>query len=89
MLIILGLILAVAASDATMTVSWYSTEGTTYRVQAKPGLVADWTDASDDVTATNAVTRKAVPRRGDEQSFFRVIAVSDRSRLGDHKSQGR
>jgi hypothetical protein len=69
------LIRAAAIADGEMSVSWFSTEGTTYRVQAKPGLVADWADVAGDVTATNAVTRKNVPCQGDTQCFFRVIAV--------------
>lgn len=66
---------AVAASDTTMTVSWFSTEGTAYRVQAKPGLVAEWTDVSEDVMATDAVARASVPWRKDTQGFFRVVAA--------------
>jgi hypothetical protein len=63
-------------SDTTLTVSWYSNEGTTYRVQARPDLITDWTDVPGDVIATDAVASKSIPCNGDRQCFYRILAVS-------------
>jgi hypothetical protein len=67
---------AAAVSDTTLTVSWYSNEGTTYRVQARPDLITDWTDVPGDVIATDAVASKSIPCNGDRQCFYRILAVS-------------
>jgi hypothetical protein len=65
----------VAASEAGVTVNWFSSAGTTYRLQMKPALNADWSDLPGDVTATGATTSKTVASTPDSQCFFRVIAV--------------
>jgi Protein of unknown function (DUF3616) len=65
----------VAASEAGVTVNWFSTAGTTYRLQMKPALSADWVDAPGDVTATGVTASKTVVPVPNSQCFFRVIAV--------------
>lgn len=65
----------VAASEAGVIVNWFSTAGATYRLQMKPALNADWSDAPGDVTATDATASKTVAPVPNSQCFFRVIAV--------------
>jgi hypothetical protein len=65
----------VAASEAGVTVNWFSTAGATYRLQMKPALNADWLDAPGDVTATGATASKTVAPVPNSQCFFRVIAA--------------
>ena len=65
----------VAASEAGVTVNWFSAAGTTYRLQMKPALNADWSDLPGEVTATGATTSKTVAPTPDAQCFFRVITV--------------
>jgi hypothetical protein len=69
------LIRFVAATEAGVTVNWFSTAGTTYRLQAKPALDSPWSDVPGDITATGAVTSKTLAPPTDTQCFFRVIAV--------------
>ena len=65
----------VAASDAGVTLNWFSTKGSTYRVQMKPAFNTEWADVPDDVTATDATAGKTLPPAPNTQCFFRVIAV--------------
>lgn len=69
------LIRLVAASQAGVTVNWFSTAGTTYRLQMKPALNQDWFDVPGDVMAGGATTSKTLPPSPGAQCFFRVIAV--------------
>jgi hypothetical protein len=69
------LIRFVAASASGVAVNWFSTAGTTYRLQMKPALNEDWSDVPGDVTATDATTSKTLPPSPDAQCFFRVIAA--------------
>ena len=65
---------AVAESDGGTTISWFSTEGTTYQVQSKSTFSDEWIDGSEPVIATNSVTRETLSSAPDTQRFFRVIA---------------
>jgi hypothetical protein len=70
------LIRLVTASETEVTVIWFSTAGTTYKVQMKPALNADWTDVPGEVTATSATASKSIAATPGAQCFFRVIAAS-------------
>ncbi|MBK8001437.1 MAG: hypothetical protein IPK15_22725 [Verrucomicrobia bacterium] len=50
----------VAASGNDVTLNWFSTAGSTYRVQMKPGLTSDWVDMSSDITACESSTAHTV-----------------------------
>jgi len=69
------LIRAVSVSASGMVVSWFATEGTTYRLQANTTLDAAWIDVPGDVLATDAFAQKAFLSNPDSPCFFRVIAV--------------
>jgi hypothetical protein len=69
------LIRFVAASGDGVTVNWFSTAGTTYRLQMKSSLNTDWSDLPGDVTATGAATSKTLAPAPVAQCFFRVVAV--------------
>ncbi|MBK8001876.1 MAG: hypothetical protein IPK15_25035 [Verrucomicrobia bacterium] len=65
----------VAASENTVTLNWFSTPGSTYRVQMKPGASAEWTDYSADIKACDSSTATVVSPPADTQCFFRIIRV--------------
>lgn len=65
----------VAASENTVTLNWFSTAGSTYRVQMKPGASAEWTDYSADIKACDSSTATVVSPPADTQCFFRIIQV--------------
>ena len=65
----------VAASGNNVTLNWFSTAGSTYRVQMKPGLAADWVDMSDDITASESSTAHIITRPPEGQCFFRIVRV--------------
>ena len=65
----------VAASGNDVTLNWFSTAGSTYRVQMKPGLTSDWADMSGDITASESSTAHTVAPPPDGQCFFRIIQV--------------
>lgn len=65
----------VAASGNNVTLNWFSTAGSTYRVQMKPGLASDWVDMSGDITASESSTAHTVAPPPDGQCFFRIIQV--------------
>ena len=65
----------VAASGNDVTLNWFSTAGSTYRVQMKPGLAADWADMSGDITASESSTAHTVTPPPDGQCFFRIVQV--------------
>jgi hypothetical protein len=66
---------SVSASAGTVTINWFSTAGSTYRVQVRSSLDAAWTDLAGDVLATDAVSSRTVPSASDSHCFFRVIIV--------------
>jgi hypothetical protein len=65
----------VSASADAVTIHWFSTAGSTYRVQRKSGFDAEWVDVAGDVLATDAVSSKSLPSASDANCFFRVITV--------------
>ncbi len=69
------LIRFVAASESGVTVNWFSTAGTTYRLEMKPAFDAEWSQVSGDVTATGAIASKTVTPPAGTQCYFRVIVA--------------
>lgn len=63
----------IAASENNVTLNWFSTAGSTYRVQIRPGADAEWTDYSGDIVATDSSSSTMVAAPADTQSFFRII----------------
>lgn len=65
----------VAASANNVTLNWFSTAGSTYRVQIKATPESEWADYSGDIVATDSSSSTAVAAPADSQSFFRIIQV--------------
>ena len=65
----------VAAAANQVTLNWFSTVGTTYRVQIKTHPDSEWADYSGDIVATDSSSSTTVAAPADTQSFFRIIQV--------------
>lgn len=65
----------VAASGNNVTLNWFSTAGSTYRVQMKSGIAEEWIDYSGDIKARDSSTATVISPPPDTQCFFRIIEV--------------
>ena len=65
----------VVASESGLTLNWFSTAGSTYRVQMKPGLTSDWADIPGDITAFGSSTAHIITPPPEGQCFFRIVQV--------------
>jgi uncharacterized repeat protein (TIGR01451 family) len=63
-------------SNDTLTLTWSSISGLTYRVQYDSQLGdTNWTDLPPDVTATNTISSQTDTNLTDAQRFYRVLLV--------------
>lgn len=65
----------VASSENGVTLNWFSTMGSTYRVQMRTSADSEWVDFSGDIVAEGSSTATVVFPPGDGQCFFRIVLV--------------
>ena len=66
---------AIVTSDAGPIVTWYSVAGKSYRLQCTDDLAGAWQDISGTISATDALTSRAIPSGQSNHQFYRVMLL--------------